>query len=94
MSGTTPYALCVDDAAASCRDSAADIGARLRVLRAHLASLDPARLGVTESRLADLLAGFDIYARMLDDSLHDIAGYLQAAPPLRLEVELADGSSR
>jgi hypothetical protein len=83
MSGTTPYA-------DHCRDSAADVGARLRALRAHLASLDPARVGLPRARLADLLAGFDIYARMLDDALHDIAAEL----PRVDELELAGGGAR
>ena len=92
MSGTTPYAQCSGDAADACRDSAAEVGARLRVLRGRLATLDPARLRMTGARLEDLLAGFDIYARMLEDALHDIAGDLRTAR--RSEVEPAIGSLR
>jgi hypothetical protein len=79
MNGTTPYVLHPGGVAGGCRDSASDIGARLRALRAHLANLDPAELNIPGSRLADLLAGFDIYARMLDDAMRDIADELVAS---------------
>ncbi|WP_285691431.1 hypothetical protein [Actinoplanes sp. NBRC 103695] len=94
MSRTKPYAQDVRDAAVACRDSAADVGDRLRGLRARLASLDAVRLGMPDARLADLLAGFDIYARMLDDALCDIAGDLRVAAgsPRRCGLELAAGS--
>lgn len=96
MSGITPYSVVTGNAADDCRAAAADIGARLDMLREHLAGLDPARLRISPSRLADLLVGYDIYARMLDDALHDIAGGLQppVEAPRRSDVELAGGDCR
>ncbi|MEV6636904.1 hypothetical protein AB0M54_39830 [Actinoplanes sp. NPDC051470] len=96
MRATTPYAQYAVEAPSACRDAAADIGARLRALRAHLAGLDPQRLGLTGARYADLLAGYDIYARMLDDALHDIAGDLERAAGTtgRSDLEPAGGHLR
>ncbi|GAB7052333.1 hypothetical protein [Catenuloplanes indicus] len=96
MSGITPYLQGGGNAADACRDAAADIAARLGTLRSHLAGLDADRLRMPPSRLADLLAGYDIYARMLDDALHDIAVGLQRAVPAprRSDVELAGGEYR
>lgn len=96
MSGITPYRPGVGNVADSCLDAAADIGVRLRQLRGHLTSLD--RAGLTDlptSRLQDLLAGYDIYARMLDDALRDVARDLRATEPTcRSEAEPVGGDCR
>ncbi|WP_326550866.1 hypothetical protein [Micromonospora sp. NBC_01813] len=96
MSGITPYKPKVGNAADSCLDAAADVGARLGQLRHHLASLDRSGLAdLPAGRLQDLLAGYDIYARMLNDALHDIARDLQATQVTqRSEVELVGGDCR
>lgn len=110
MSGITPYSPGVGNAADSCLDAAADIGVRLRQLRRHLTSLDRAGLAeLPAGRLQDLLAGYDIYVRMLDDALHDIARDLRSAQAThrpeaathrpeaathRSEVELVGGDCR
>ena len=77
MSGTTCYSPRPADAAGVCRAAAAEIGAGLGALRAKVGVLDPAWPGVPATRLAELLAGFDIYARMLGDALADIARELR-----------------
>nr|WP_221382688.1 hypothetical protein [Actinoplanes polyasparticus] len=59
-----------------CRRAAAEIDERLSSLRNILALIDPAASLMSRSRLDDLLAGFDIYRRMLGDALHDIADAL------------------
>jgi hypothetical protein len=80
MSGITPYKPGVGNTADSCLDVAAEIGVRLRQLRRHLAALDQAGLAdLPAGRLQDLLAGYDIYTRMLNDALHDIAQDLRSA---------------
>ena len=96
MTGITPYKPKVGNAADSCLDAAADIGARLGQLRRHLTSLDQAGVAdLPAGRLRDLLAGYDIYARMLNDALHDIARDLQATQATyRSEVELVGGDCR
>ncbi|MFY1635497.1 hypothetical protein ACN27F_19855 [Solwaraspora sp. WMMB335] len=96
MSGITPYKPTAGNAADSCLDAAADIDARLGQLRRHLVSLDRAGLAdMPAGRLQDLLAGFDIYARMLDDALHDIARHLRATQATqRSEVALVGGDCR
>lgn len=96
MSGITPYSRGGGNVADSCHEAAADIAARLGLLRAHLAGLDPARLDLPPSRFADLMSGYDIYARMLDDALHDIARDLRvpAEAPRRSDVELAGAEAR
>ncbi|MDR7274255.1 hypothetical protein [Catenuloplanes atrovinosus] len=79
----------------TCRTAAAGIGAQLELLRGHLAGLDPARLGMSAAQLRALLAGYDIYVRMLDDAIEDIAGSVRRpAGPRRSDVELAGGESR
>lgn len=102
MSGTTLSSQRPADVADVCHTAAADIGDGLRALRAQLAAVDPARLGMPATRLAELRAGFDIYARMLDDALDDIAGELSEhrsgpAPwtgPRRSDAELSCGRTR
>ncbi|WFE25481.1 hypothetical protein O7623_19040 [Solwaraspora sp. WMMD791] len=93
MSGITPYSPAAGNVADRCLDVAADVGSRLGQLRRHLASLD--RVGVPDlpaGRLQDLLAGYDVYVRMLHDALHDIARDLQATH--RSDVELVGGDLR
>lgn len=96
MSGITPYRPTVGNAADGCLDAAADIAATLSQLRDHLVSLD--RVGLTDlpaGRLQDLLVGYDIYVRMLDDALHEIAGRLRPSRAIhRSEVVLAGGDRR
>ncbi|MGC4812251.1 hypothetical protein ACLQ29_17145 [Micromonospora sp. DT228] len=95
MRGITPYPQGQGNIAEACRDAAAGISTQLDRLRAHLASLDPARLRMSASRRDALLTGYDIYARMLDDALHDIAGDLQTEADLRpADLALAAGGSR
>lgn len=96
MSGITPYTSGVGNVADSCLDTAAEIGVLLRQLRRHLAVLDRATLpDLPAGRLQDLLAGYDIYARMLDDALHDIARHLRTSQAIRRsEVELVGGDCR
>ncbi|MEU8328671.1 hypothetical protein [Micromonospora sp. NPDC048839] len=95
MRGITPYPQCEGNIADACRDAAAGIGAQLDRLRAHLASLEPARLRMSAARHDALLTGYDIYARMLDDALQDIASGLQTEAELRLsDLTLAAGASR
>jgi hypothetical protein len=95
MSGITPHSPGESNVAGSCRDTAAVVGTQLELLRGHLAGLDPARLGMSTGQLRSILAGYDIYARMLDDALADIAGAVQApADPRRSDVELTGGECR
>ena len=95
MSGITPYSPCEGNVAESCRAAAAGIGAQLELLRAHLTELDPVRLGMSASQLRSLVAGYDIYARMLDDALADIArGVQQPSATRRADVELTGGEAR
>ncbi|WP_433388615.1 hypothetical protein [Micromonospora sp. KLBMP9576] len=87
--GATPPAGACDYAAAAdrCGAAAADVERQLGRLRGHLASLEPGGLGLTAARFEALLAGYDVYVRMLADALTDIAAALadravagQAAP--------------
>ncbi|MFC0530937.1 hypothetical protein [Phytohabitans kaempferiae] len=96
MSGITPYKPGAGNAAESCLAAAADIGARLLQLRNQLAGLDRAGLAdLPPGRLRDLLAGYDVYARMLDDALRDIARDLQGMRATgRSGVELVGGDGR
>ncbi len=95
MSGITPHSPGESNVAETCREAAAGIGAQLDLLRGHLAGLDPARLGMSAGRLRSLMAGYDIYARMLDDALADIARNVQhPAGPRRSDVELTGGECR
>ncbi|MGC4879749.1 hypothetical protein ACLQ26_26215 [Micromonospora sp. DT43] len=95
MSGITPYLRGEGNMADACRDAAVGISDQLDRLRAHLASLDLARLQMSAVRREALLTGYDIYVRMLDDALHDIAAGLQEEPdPRRSDTALVGGGPR
>jgi hypothetical protein len=71
-----------------CRVTAAEVEGRLAGLRDHLSGLEPGGLGMSPTRLEAVLAGYDIYVRMLVGALTDTAAALAdaagpsgAAPP-------------
>jgi hypothetical protein len=70
----TPEYLAV--AAQSCHRSAMEIQLKLALLRGYVRGLESERLGLSASQFQALLTGYDIYARMLDDALADIASVL------------------
>jgi hypothetical protein len=58
--------------------TAEEIRRQLAQLRRHVRGLEADQLGMPVNQLQALVAGYDIYARMLDDALTDITVRLDA----------------
>jgi hypothetical protein len=76
MAGSTgdPHAV---EAVTACHSATVEICAQLGWLRHYLHGLDVERLGISHARYQALMSCYDIYVRMVDDVLTDVASALQ-----------------
>jgi WXG100 family type VII secretion target len=63
----------VQEAAANCTSTAAEIDAQLSALRSYVSSLEEIWRGIAQDTFQELMHGYDIFARMMHDALTDIA---------------------
>ena len=75
-------------AASAFSRTAAEIQNQLDHIRSLMLSLEARRLGLSSGRFQALMTGYDIYVRMLNDALTDIAADLRvwsdATEPLQV----------
>jgi len=88
MAGTTAERRDAVEAVTAFHRSATEIRVQLDWLRRYLHGLDVDRLGMSPARFQALMIGYDIYVRMLEDVLADLADALQDRP--RSDDEPAD----
>ncbi|GAB2964996.1 hypothetical protein GCM10027280_62300 [Micromonospora polyrhachis] len=83
----------VSAAAASCDSTAAEIEADLKALKSYVIDLQTVWQGVASGQFNQLMQDFDIYGRMLQNSLSDIASGLRGNAVNYVESEMANINS-
>ena len=83
----------ISDAANSCDITANDLSAELAALKSYVMELQAVWQGVASLQFNQLMTNFDIYARMLNDSLTDIAQGLRGNAVNYVDSEIANINS-